>query len=434
MAEINTGADALQALFTGAATNGGAQASADASLGNYRSSSRALGMGVVVTNPITNIVIEHVAGYNGEGNGTLSAIDANNLKWTPPGGTQGDAVTIANGEQKVLTGGGTGEESKYIIVRRTSTASLSGTATLACSWEYNNAVALDNISSAEAAAGLDEVRCICLKNSGSIKIDNIKLWLNTFGTQAVTNNIQLSASGAGSIQGGTDCFADWPESGMAHVKTAAGVLKEIVYYSSRTSDMLTVESSGRAQLGTSAAAGASDDTVDAVAPMRVASEWGVVGAASQTTGSGLDDLTSGGTFKKQTDVTVVVKITNADTTDTFQYSMDGGTTWNGTDIDMTGSAQTLEKGVTVTFAATTGHTLADEWTIECTATATDKTSAGETSIPSLTWDSGIGEDDGLDFSLESDEQIFVWLRRTTPAGVVALASLESGICFSFDAA
>jgi len=70
-----------------------------------------------------------------------------------------------------------------------------------------------------------------------------------------------------------------------------------------------------------------------------------VGAAAFT-GSGLDDLTSSGR-----------------TPDTFKWSSDGGTTWDATGVEITGSAQTLSNGVAVTFGDSTGHTLGDYWDI-----------------------------------------------------------------------
>jgi len=47
--------------------------------------------------------------------------------------------------------------------------------------------------------------------------------------------------------------------------------------------------------------------------------------------------------------------------DTFKWRKDGGE-WTE-NVDITGSAQTLSDSQTVTFAATTGHTLTDQWAI-----------------------------------------------------------------------
>lgn len=78
-------------------------------------------------------------------------------------------------------------------------------------------------------------------------------------------------------------------------------------------------------------------------------------------GAGLNDLTSGGTFTGLLTRKVVVEIDAADTPDTFKWSKDGGKTWDVSTVAITGSAQTLTEGITITFGATTGHTLGDKW-------------------------------------------------------------------------
>jgi thiosulfate/3-mercaptopyruvate sulfurtransferase len=78
-------------------------------------------------------------------------------------------------------------------------------------------------------------------------------------------------------------------------------------------------------------------------------------------GIGLNDATSGGT-PVGGPYTFVVEIDGTGTTDTFKWSSDGGTTWTGLLAPIDGSPQLLgATGVTVTFAATTGHTSADRW-------------------------------------------------------------------------
>ncbi len=89
------------------------------------------------------------------------------------------------------------------------------------------------------------------------------------------------------------------------------------------------------------------------------------------TGSGLDDLTAGGTFTGGANITYTVKIDGTGTPDTFKWSKDGGSTWEVETVNIDGTAQTLDLGVTVTFGATTGHTLNDLWTIECWASSWD---------------------------------------------------------------
>lgn len=77
-------------------------------------------------------------------------------------------------------------------------------------------------------------------------------------------------------------------------------------------------------------------------------------------GSGTDDATSGGNYTGTSRKEFRVKISVADTTDSFKWSSDSGASWSS-DVAITGAAQALSDGVTVTFGATTGHTLDDEW-------------------------------------------------------------------------
>ena len=82
------------------------------------------------------------------------------------------------------------------------------------------------------------------------------------------------------------------------------------------------------------------------------------------TGTGLNDLTAAGTFNGTVadDVDYKVEIDANGTPDTFKWSDDGGSTWDVEDVNLTGSAQTLNNGITVTFDANDGHTTGDYWT------------------------------------------------------------------------
>lgn len=83
-----------------------------------------------------------------------------------------------------------------------------------------------------------------------------------------------------------------------------------------------------------------------------------------TTGVGLNDLTASGTYFDDANSDFQVKISTAAATDKFQWSSDAGVSWS-VEIDVTGSAQLLENGVAITFAAVTGHTAADAWLFTC---------------------------------------------------------------------
>jgi hypothetical protein len=82
-------------------------------------------------------------------------------------------------------------------------------------------------------------------------------------------------------------------------------------------------------------------------------------------GSGLNDVTWGTACDKASSEDFVVEIDGNDTADTFKWSTDGGSTWPTANqaVAITGAAQTLSDSQTITFAATTGHTIGDRWHI-----------------------------------------------------------------------
>jgi len=83
--------------------------------------------------------------------------------------------------------------------------------------------------------------------------------------------------------------------------------------------------------------------------------------AAVFTGSGLDDGTSSGTYGGTATATYTVIIDATGTPDTFKWKKNSGAFTE--DVAITGEAQTLSDGVKITFAATTGHTLNDQWVI-----------------------------------------------------------------------
>jgi hypothetical protein len=77
--------------------------------------------------------------------------------------------------------------------------------------------------------------------------------------------------------------------------------------------------------------------------------------------SNLNDMTASGAFSGTANRSFRVQIDSVGTPDTFSWSDDGTTTWDATGVAITGAAQPLAEGMTITFAATTGHTLNDRW-------------------------------------------------------------------------
>jgi len=76
----------------------------------------------------------------------------------------------------------------------------------------------------------------------------------------------------------------------------------------------------------------------------------------------LDDGTFSGTYTGAPDAMFTVEIDAEGTPDTFKWKKDEGAFTTG--VSITGSAQALSDGVSITFAATTGHTLGDVWTTD----------------------------------------------------------------------
>lgn len=84
------------------------------------------------------------------------------------------------------------------------------------------------------------------------------------------------------------------------------------------------------------------------------------------TGSGLDDLSADGTFSSREDIGYRIEIDGTGTPDTFAVSRDGGITYQDRTTEMTGEWQQVGYGLSVKFAATTGHDSGDYWDIACT--------------------------------------------------------------------
>jgi len=83
------------------------------------------------------------------------------------------------------------------------------------------------------------------------------------------------------------------------------------------------------------------------------------------TGTGISDMTTGGTYSGDSDKSYIVIIQSAATPDTFKWSDDNGATYTQ-DVTVTGNAQTLSNGITITFTNTTGHTKDDRWDFDIT--------------------------------------------------------------------
>jgi hypothetical protein len=77
--------------------------------------------------------------------------------------------------------------------------------------------------------------------------------------------------------------------------------------------------------------------------------------------SGPDDAAAGGTYTGITGSVYEVEIDAEGTPDTFKWRKDAGAYTSG--VNITGAAQTLAEGIQITFTGTDNHTLADKWTL-----------------------------------------------------------------------
>ena len=91
-----------------------------------------------------------------------------------------------------------------------------------------------------------------------------------------------------------------------------------------------------------------------------------VGTATLTSGSGLDDITAGGTFTGTYPITYTIEVDGTGSPDTFKWAKDD--VEEATTVSMSTSAVTLDLGVTVLWAANTGHTSGNIWTFLASGT------------------------------------------------------------------
>lgn len=112
---------------------------------------------------------------------------------------------------------------------------------------------------------------------------------------------------------------------------------------------------------------------------------------------GIDDLTEGGAYTGSTDIRYLIEIISAGATDEFRWSDDNGTSWSA-NIPITGAAQAIDEGITVTFGATTGHNVNDSWVVSAKSSVDNGFGGSENSkayaiFKSLDSNGNINDDD-----------------------------------------
>jgi len=281
MATAHINEDAIALLISGDHTNTDPQLASN-SLGGTLTHREVTRNAAHISGALVSVAVLQIAGNNSTGNGYISATTVDTLTYTAPGDTAGAAVTIAAGETKILQSATTTEWIR--VYRDRDGLDLDGDLTLDIINTYNSLHSFRDITTAEQISGATVYRAGFIANYSGETVSNLKAYLNTLGTQATSDGGQLGASGSGTITT-TGTLADWPDAGWCRIVDSGGTLREIVYYTSRTTTVLTVPSAGRGLLDTSAAAGAASDTLDAVPGMALGYEVPDSDGAIQTIAS-----------------------------------------------------------------------------------------------------------------------------------------------------
>lgn len=270
MSNVKTRADSIHAFLSGAASDGGVQTDPNAALGNFRSSTRIEPSGFLIESPgiLPELQLLRVAGESGEGTGTIVRSADDSLTYQAPGDTIGVAQKVLNGETKLLE---SGTVSRYVEVTRNGSLPFIGTLPVKVVELLNGVIGFDDVGDAERTAGDDEYRALFLKNVSDSDIENLSIYLLELAVSQTTDAAQLPAAGAGTI-GTIGTFDGWLNQGYSQIRDLTGALREIVYYSIRSSTVLTVPAAGRGLLGTAAAAGAATDTAHSVPGLRLGIE------------------------------------------------------------------------------------------------------------------------------------------------------------------
>lgn len=183
------GADLLAVFLAGAEADGGGQTDPDASLGGFRSSTRADGLGAMLLTPIPGVRIDYASPSNlaglgrtvgGVGIGSLRAQDGHSLIWTPPAdanGTaaeSGDPVRLDVDETKLIAGRDRG---RYLLVTRTTADDLEGQATVQLTRSFND---LFGQADVDVAVSTDPTYRLLVFRAGTRgQVRTLKIWIGT---------------------------------------------------------------------------------------------------------------------------------------------------------------------------------------------------------------------------------------------------------------
>ena len=196
MASADRLVDGLTLFLTGGASN----TDPALSLGGIPSSVRVRGMGVQITNPIQAIRVDNVYPACGEGDGTLT-IDANeSLVFTPPGGSAGTPVAIAEGTSKIVAGL---DVDQAIRVYRVAGGNyeVGRTMNLLFVNAMNGVFGQSNLTSAQRVAGRTTYRCLALRALDTLYgVTTILLWTPAVSGAQAAFSLAVEDPVAGAVQ------------------------------------------------------------------------------------------------------------------------------------------------------------------------------------------------------------------------------------------
>ncbi len=256
--------DHLGVYGSGAGSDGGSQADPDANLGAYRSSTRAASLGI--QGAMEGVTLGLLALGHEPGAAVLESDGVDRLRYTAPGSSTPGPWTTVSGSTLLVDGE---NASRGVVVTVPGTFPAAGRRNLLLVDQYNNALGFDHVDHAEREAGSDEYRAIFVKNNGASSAA-VKVFLSPLGTSRQVDAGGYASSGTVTIGIGAGTFKDWPKSGFVENQDTG----EVLYYSDRTDDELSVPASGRDVYGEVAggAAGSEDDVLYPVSGLRVAKE------------------------------------------------------------------------------------------------------------------------------------------------------------------
>lgn len=264
MAPEKSSVDGLHIFNSGAVSHAAAQNDPTLSLGGFRSSTLLVSVKPTLSTPSLGscpMTIQRIDGSVSLGTGTLAAPTVDTVTWAAPGGSTGPAVTILDGQTRMVVDGT--NPFHVLIITRDAATDMTSSVNVTVVQEDANAFFAD-VAETERAAGSVTHRAQCILNVSGASQTGIQVKLKTLGTQRTTNVGQLGASGSGTISSSAGNFADWPASGYGLIKDSGGSVREWVYFEDRTDDDLNVTAAGRGLGETTAAAGAASDTIDSV--------------------------------------------------------------------------------------------------------------------------------------------------------------------------